>query len=239
VSDSNNRLNRTGKLRLPVNLKKGENKMELVKPSVGILSIMEGGRALNLIERAGRVCYKSEAVITEDSNLEFVRKIKENGHHSVLEHSAMTVHFVCDRGVSHELVRHRLAAFSQESTRYCNYKGGVTFVIPPWLAFPEGEYDSIKQVPLGLRGAEWFLLMLKAEKTYKQLLRVDWSAQQARSVLPNSLKTEITVTANFREWLHIFNLRCAKSAHPQMREVMIPLRDMARKAVPIVFGDPA
>lgn len=211
--------------------------MELVRPSVGILSIMEGGRALNLIERAGRVCYKSEAAITEDSNLEFVRKIKENGHHSVLEHSAMTVHFVCDRGVSHELVRHRLCAISQESTRYCNYKGGVTFVIPPWLAFPEGEHTidmSFKSEELS-SGQMWLLHMAWSERTYVRLIAEGWSAQQARSVLPNSLKTEITVTANFREWLHIFNLRCAKSAHPQMREVMIPLRDMARKAVPVVF----
>lgn len=212
--------------------------MELVTASVEILSIMEGGRALNLIERAGRVCYKSEAAITEDSNLEFVRKIKENGHHSVLEHSAMTVHFVCDRGVSHELVRHRLAAFSQESTRYCNYKGGVTFVIPPWLVLPEGEHTidmSFESEELS-SGQMWLLHMARAERAYKKLLRNNWSPQQARSVLPNSLKTEITVTANFREWIHIFNLRCAKAAHPQMREVMIPLRDMVRKAVPIVFA---
>lgn len=516
--------------------------MYLIRPSAEILSIMEGNRALNLIERAGRVCYKSEDAITEDSNLEFVRKIRDNGHHSVIEHSAMTVHFVCDRGVSHEIVRHRLASFclsgdskilrfnqsknhlsikelftrqqdgqlrgrnslmllrsmnedgkivpnafnqilysgkkdmyrvstalgysikasrdhlfftpkgetrlkelnvgdevfvngtklvqdiewlttqrdaglhiqaiadkagvgystvrkyirlfglakplgnkptgfkpwnkglseeddhrvknqanalrknhhnnglgelnsnwnnsnnltdsglrlrfseypkitceccgsnlnlenhhrdkditnwretnkmtlcakchkayhcgynvkhvlpdeivaiqyagmedsydikmnkpfhnfvadgfvvhnSQESTRYCNYKGGVTFVIPPWLMFSEGEYNSIKQVLSGIAGVAWFCHMLRAEKTYKELLLADWSAQMARAVLPNSLKTEITVTANFREWLHIFKLRCSKAAHPQMREVMRPLRDKVRTIVPVIFEE--
>jgi len=211
--------------------------MRLVKPSVEILSIMDGGRSLNLIERAGRVCYKSENRITTDSNRAFVRKIKDNGHHSVLEHSAITVDIVCDRGVSHELARHRLASFSQESSRFCNYKGGVTFVIPPWTSFLEGEYSLINQLPKKVADAHWLLFVLNAEKTYKDLLRNNWSAQKARSVLPNSLKTQVVVTANFREWAHILNLRCSPQAHPQMREIMLPLLEKLHKVVPIVFDD--
>lgn len=118
--------------------------MILIKPSFNILSIMTFmNSSLRLIEVAGRTCYKSEERITEDSSNKFIEMIKRNEHESVLEHSAMTIRFICDRGVSHELVRHRLASFSQESTRYCNYSGGVTFIIPPWVDIEEGNYPLI------------------------------------------------------------------------------------------------
>jgi len=214
--------------------------MILVKPSHKILAIMREGNELQLIEQAGRTCYKSEDKITMDSAEKFIKTIRDRGHHSVLEHSAMTVRFVCDRGVTHEIVRHRLAAYSQESTRYCNYKGGVTFVIPPWVNIEEGEYDG------GLSGIHpndsfWYNFMIEAERVYKWLLdtrdKAGLSPQQARSVLPNSLKTEIVVTANFREWRHIFTLRCSKAAHPQMRELMIPLLEECKRMVPVIFED--
>ena len=219
--------------------------MRLVKPSFEIMKIMGfterfsdfpvvANEALELIEKAGRTCYKSEDKITETSSRTFAQNILKRGHESVIEHSAMTVKFVIDRGVSHELVRHRLCAFSQESTRYCNYKGGVTFVIPPWVNAIPGDYN---QFLTGETESEthWLMAMLNLERIYKSLLEKNWSPQQARSVLPNSLKTEIVVTANFREWRHIFRLRCSEAAHPQMREIMIPLRDKARELVPIIF----
>jgi len=211
--------------------------MILVKPSFEIMEIM-GEEPLALIERAGRICYKSESRISEDSCRNFAQSILNMGHESVIEHSAMTVKFICDRGVTHELVRHRLCAFSQESTRYCNYKGGVTFVIPPWMTqIEEGEYIFDDRENYGGTERRWFEYMCASESMYQYLLEYSWSPQQARSVLPNSLKTEIVVTANFREWRHIFKLRCSKAAHPQMREIMIPLLTKCKEIIPVIFDD--
>ena len=212
--------------------------MILVKPSFELIMWSLG--ALELIELAGRTCYKSEDKITPESSEELCRKIIKRGHLSVIEHATATVKFVVDRGVSHELVRHRLCAFSQESTRYCNYKGGVTFVIPSWEEkMEEGKYHYDKPRP-NFRDAStrlWFKCMLSAEIWYLELLKDGWTPQEARSVLSNSLKTEIVVTANFREWRHIFSQRCSSAAHPQMREVMIPLRDKFRELFPVIFDD--
>ena len=160
---------------------------------------------------------------------------------------AMTVRIVCDRGVTHEIVRHRPASYAQESTRYCNYGGGVTFVIPPWVEGIEpGEYGpkgSLWETDDGeINGhprLDWAWSCLEAEGTYSRLLGEGWRPEQARSVLPNSLKTEIVVTASLEEWRHIFKLRCAQAAHPQMREIMLPLRDEARRLFPGVFGEGA
>lgn len=214
--------------------------MILVKPKHEILQIMGiDSSPLFLIEVAGRTCYKSEDKITPDSAEKFIKSIRDRGHHSVLEHSAMTVRFVCDRGVTHEIVRHRLAAYSQESTRYCNYKGGVTFVIPPWISIEEGEYP-LHMADIGMKDfctKRWFIAMHDAENAYVALLGENWSPQQARSVLPNSLKTEIVMTANFREWRHVFSLRCSKAAHPQMRELMIPLLIECQGLIPVIFDD--
>ena len=216
--------------------------MKLVKPSFEILDIYGD---LQFIEKIGRTCYKSEDNITDDSAKKFVENIIKRGHHSVLEHSAISVKLIVDLGVTHEAVRHRLCAFSQESTRYCNYKGGVTFIIPGWTkGIREGTYnhndvwmdeDYWKIVdPMENR---WFSHMADSEECYIAMLNKGWTPQQARSVLPKSLKTEINITANFREWRHIFKLRCSKAAHPQMREVMIPLKEEIQKRIPIIFDD--
>ena len=211
--------------------------MILIKPSYEILTAVDYGEILKRIEAAGRTCYKSEDRITQDSAEGFVRRIIKSGHHSVLEHESLSVRFVCDRGVTHELVRHRLCAYSQESTRYCNYKGGVTFVIPPWVNVEEGEYFGNMDIFVTDPSCElsWVRLMLNSETTYIELLDNGWSPQQARSVLPNSLKTEIVVTANIREWRHIFTLRTSAAAHPQIREVMTPLLRELRDELPVLF----
>jgi thymidylate synthase (FAD) len=213
--------------------KKGEE-MNLIKP----FYIVEGFYMddPSAMERIGRVCYKSEDKITDDSAEKFI-KARIGKHESVIEHSALTVRFVCDRGVTHELVRHRLCSFSQESTRYCNYGGGVTFIIPPWTDFKEGEYNYGEYPDADAPSAQWHSNMLVAESCYKELLRKGWTPQQARSVLPNSTKTEIVVTANFREWHHIFSLRCDKAAHPQMRELMLPLLSEVKERIPFIFDD--
>lgn len=140
---------------------------------------------------------------------------------------AVTVRIICDRGVTHEIVRHRPPAYAQESTRYCNYEGGVTFVIPPWTGLMPGEVNvghifGKRQISM-LPQERWICAMANAEEDYIQLLKDGWSPQEARSVLPNSTKTEIVITTNVLEWKWIFGLRVAKAAHPQMREVMIPL----------------
>jgi len=213
--------------------------MILVRPSFEILTPIDGVDILQRIEAAGRTCYKSEDKITDDSAIKFVRGIMKRGHLSVIEHESISVRFIIDRGVSHELVRHRLCAFSQESTRYCDYEGGLQFVIPPWVTNLEpGEYHHIDQYDWAATpGGWWAEACYAAEESYKELRKLGWPPQQARSVLPNSLKTEIVTTANLREWRHIFSLRCAQAAHPQIREVMIPLREQLRQLIPVIFDD--
>lgn len=213
--------------------------MKLIRPSYEILTPLDGAGILKNIEAIGRVCYKSEALIKKGSAEKLVQKLIDSKHESVLEHAYMTVKFICDRGVSHELVRHRIASFTQESTRYCNYsKGGfgneLTFIIPPWVSDADISRMSIDPA----RGAEiWYEAMLDAEGAYLGLLRLGWKPEQARDVLPVSVKTEIAVTANLREWRFIFSKRAAKDAHPQMRELMVPLLAELKTAVPIMFDD--
>lgn len=232
--------------------------MKIIDPSFEILSRPPREEALQLIERAGRTCYKSEDRITPDSASEFVRRIVHSGHHSVIEHVAATVKFICDRGVSHELVRHRLASFSQESTRYCNYKDTeITFIKPGRYNFlPCGSYtcwyntyrewfvssnrtqESICQyLPQNVNDDVfiWLHTMSECETSYKQLIEKGCRPEEARDVLPNSLKTEIVMTANIREWRHVFNQRCAAAAHPEMQRIMIPLREDFQEWLPEVF----
>ena len=214
--------------------------MRLVKPSYKIEKIMADDHSLLIIERAGRTCYKSEDMIFDDTAIKFAKMIMASKHESVIEHSAMTVRFICNRGFTHELVRHRLASYSQESTRYCNYKGGVTFIIPPWCSnLDPGDYNEpIRDNLTTYDERVWQKHMLDCESTYIHLLNAcGWSPQQARGVLPIDIKTEIVMTTNFREWRHIFKLRTAKAAHPQMRELMIPLLNECKTLIPVIFDD--
>jgi thymidylate synthase (FAD) len=200
--------------------------VKIIEPDFSVeMGFNSATLALWKIERAGRVCYKSEGAMDEQSAPAFVRKIINNGHHSVLEHGTTTVYIICDRGVSHELVRHRLASYSQESTRYVNYKEGITVIKPSTIEQGTSLY------------ALWLSAMLQAEESYRRLIETGASPQEARSVLPNSLKTEIVVTANFREWRHIFKLRCSKAAHPDMRYIMCKVRDHFVSVLPAVFDE--
>ncbi|MBF0168775.1 MAG: FAD-dependent thymidylate synthase [Alphaproteobacteria bacterium] len=202
--------------------------MKIVSPSAEFVTFTPDLE--RVIERAGRVCYKSEEKITNDSAAAFIKRIRQSRHESVIEHGSITARFICDRGVSHELVRHRIASFSQESTRYCNYAqdkfGSEITVIKPCF-WPES--SSAYRV--------WARACLQAESAYFQLIEMGNPPQAARSVLPNSLKTEIVVTANPREWMHIFRMRCASDAHPQMREIMLPLQKACVSNWPAIFGD--
>ena len=204
--------------------------MKIIPPSFELLDCPDGAALLQKIELAGRVCYKSEARITPDSAFGFIRRILENGHESVLEHEKLSARIVCDRGVSHEIVRHRIASYSQESTRYCNYslnkyQNELTFIRPFfWNDDPE-------------KLQIWKDAMAMAEHSYLALIAKGSSPQEARSVLPNSLKTEIVVTMNMREWRHFFKLRAAAAAHPQMREIAVPMLKSFQEAVPVIFDD--
>jgi len=212
--------------------------MKLIKPYYEILNENDLIKLCKEIELVARTCYKSENKITDDSNINFIEKLIKLNHEAMLEFGpSIVVKFVCDRGVSHELVRHRLCDFAQESTRYCNYskdkfENQITFVIPNWMPdVNPGEYNN-KPTML-----TWMIAMENAEKSYLQLLKEGWQPQQARTVLPNSLKTEIVVKANVREWRHIFKLRCSSAAHPQMRELMIPLLKHFKMYAAPLFSD--
>lgn len=185
---------------------------------------------LKRIETAGRVCYKSEGAIDKTSYQQFLKKIISSGHESVLEHEKATVRVICDRGVTHEIVRHRIASYSQESTRYCNYsqeKFGkeLTFIKPCFWAEDDEAFTL------------WKEQMQMIEDSYNRLIALGASPQEARSILPNSLKTEIVMTMNFREWRHFFKLRTAKAAHPQMREIANKMLQEFETKFPILFDD--
>ena len=200
--------------------------MRIVEPSVQLMDELDGAAVLEKIERCGRTCYKSEGRISPGSAEKFVRAIIARGHESVLEHVAVSLRIVCDRGVTHELVRHRIASFSQESTRYVRYAGGeMAFVKPCFWADDDP------------RLATWLRACAAAEAAYDHLLEAGASPQEARAVLPNSLRTEIVVTANLREWRHLLRLRLAKAAHPQMRQVARLVLDQLRARIPVVFDD--
>lgn len=202
--------------------------VKIVKPSYEILTPINGDEILKLIELAGRTCYKSDNLITPDSAKNFVEKIAQRGHESVIEHYNITVRFICNRGFTHELVRHRLAAYSQESTRYCNYNkdkfGSEITVIKPFeINEDTKEYDLWKEA------------MQNAEKSYMAMIENGSKPENARGVLPIDIKTEIVITTNLREWKHIFELRTSKAAHPSMRELMIPLLKEFKEKIPVIF----
>lgn len=220
--------------------------MNKIKASYEILTpISEGGiKELQHIEKIGRVCYKSEDYITEDgeSAKKFVAMLIRNGHEAMIEHSFLSVKFTVDRGVSHELVRHRIASFAQESTRYCNYakdKFGAecAFIdLEPGIML-DNKMKKMSGEEIALVMAEWTSAMEDAERHYMRLLELGATPQIARAVLPNSTKTEITVSANYREWRNFFKLRVPADVHPQMREVTIPLLKELKGMIPVIFDD--
>ena len=207
--------------------------MQAIKPYTQIYKDFDGQKVLQKIEAAARTCYKSERKIQEGSAAKSVAGLIKSGHEAMLEHASVTVKFVVDRGISHELVRHRLASFAQESTRYCNYSkddfgSEITFIIPDYLEYKSEGWNI------------WKESMKQAEDAYFKMLDFGLSPQQARAVLPNSLKTEVVMTANLREWRHFFKLRALGTTgkpHPQMLEVAVPLLEDMKNLIPVVFDD--
>ena len=208
--------------------------MNIIKPSYVIEQELNECEMLKAIERAGRTCYKSENLVSEESAKKFVTNILKLGHESVIEHEKITVRIISDRGVSHEIVRHRIASYSQESTRYCNYCNDrfgneLTFIEPCFFSSDSEEDIKNKQV--------WLDTMAIIEKNYNMLIENGAKPEEARAILPNSLKTEIVVTMNLRAWRHFFKLRADKSAHPQIREIANMILDEFKEKLPTIFGD--
>ena len=209
------------------------NRMQAIKAYTQIYNDFDGQKILEKIEKVARTCYKSEGKIQEGSAAKMVASLIKSGHEAMLEHVSVTVKFVVDRGISHELVRHRLASFAQESTRYCNYSkddfgSEITFIIPEYLDYKSAGWNTWKET------------MKACEDSYFKLLDIGLTPQEARAVLPNSLKTEVVMTANLREWRHFFKLRALGTTgkpHPQMLEVTVPLLEDFKQMIPVVFDD--
>ena len=207
--------------------------MQAIKAYTQIYNDFDGQKILEKIEKVARTCYKSEGKIQEGSAAKMVASLITSGHEAMLEHVSVTVKFVVDRGISHELVRHRLASFAQESTRYCNYSkddfgSEITFIIPEYLDYKSAGWNTWKET------------MKACEDSYFKLLDIGLTPQEARAVLPNSLKTEVVMTANLREWRHFFKLRALGTTgkpHPQMLEVTVPLLEDFKQMIPVVFDD--
>ena len=206
--------------------------MRIVDAYYQILDPLDGQQILSKIERIARVCYKSEDKIAKGTAASMVRMLISRGHEAMIEHFSFSVKFFVDRGVSHELVRHRIASFAQESTRYVNYgkEGEVVFVRPSagW-ARAMASWNEKSRI--------WYHLCEQSEKAYLRLLEEGCPPQEARSVLVNSTKTEIVITANLREWRHLLKLRTALSAHPDMRYIMRKLCLELKEYIPVIFDD--
>ncbi len=204
--------------------------MNVISPSFEILEDVKPLEILNKLEFYARTCYKSEGQATENTTEPFIRRLISSGHESVIEHEKITVKLICDRGVSHQIVRHRIASYSQESTRYCNYAQNrfgneLTFIIPSFWVNDSQKYEI------------WEKQMQAIEDSYINLIQLGATPEQARSILPNSLKTEIIITMNLREWRHFFKLRTSIHAHPQMREISIPMLRKFCELLPPLFDD--
>ena len=218
--------------------------MRILKPQHVIIGKdqIEGHKILKHIEKIARTCYKSEDLINDESAEKMIKKLIKLNHLAMIEHASVWVLFTCDRGVTHEIVRHRVASYAQESTRYVNYSKDKFGNEIGYIDIAGGiALDTkMKDLPVETIDAiisEWNQACIDAEKHYMKMLELGATPQIARSVLNNSTKSDINVTMNLREWRHFFELRCDSPAHPQMRELVIPLLKEMSEVIPIVFDD--
>ena len=201
--------------------------MEIVKPGFKFIGEVDGDEILKKIEMAARTCYQSIGK-SEDSHKKMVRALVKNGHEAMLEHASVTVEIQCDRGISHEIVRHRLASYAQESTRYVKYNNGIQVIEPMHI------HDNARKYNI------WYAACVAAENAYLALLDCGVSPEDARAVLPHCVKTSIVVTMNMREWRHFFKLRACGitgKPHPSMVEIAAPMLEEFKRRIPIIFDD--
>lgn len=202
--------------------------MKIIKPWVEVEKI-DGVKVMKNLERAAKHCYRTEGNIKEDSYDHFLRNCINRGHESVLEHEKVTVRICCDVGAYKDITRHRIASFSIESTRYCNYSkdkfGNEISFIEPCNIDDENLYE------------DWKNCMEEIEKCYQKMASEGALPDQLRLILPHSTAAELTMTANIREWRHIFALRADKHAHPSIQQFMIPLLLYFKQQMPALFDE--
>ena len=196
--------------------------MKIIEPSVELIDFIDGDEILKKIERCGRVCYQSQP--KDDSAEKFVRMLIKRGHESVLEHVSLTFHIICDRAIQNELVRHRHASFSVESTRFVKY-GDLEVIKPERIKFDTPFFF------------DWQNAILYAQNTYEALVECGLPPEDARDVLPLCLKSELYMTANLREWRHILKLRTDKAAHPKMRFIMNQILGIFKEKLHVIVED--
>ena len=216
--------------------------MKVISPTFEIWTDVDGEKILKHIERVGRVCYKSEDRITEGSAAKFVGGLINRDHTAMIEHFSITVKFIIDRGISHEIVRHRMASYAQESTRYVNYSKGKYEGDIKFIDLKGGMNldPKVSKLPVEAFNAiydEWINACQDAEEHYNKMIELGATPQIARSVLPCSVKTELVATYNMREWRHFLKLRTDKAAHPQIREITIQLLNAFKEKIPVFFDD--
>ena len=229
--------------------------MKLIKPKVEILDRFKRQQVIGRIATVARTCYKSEAMRTADRDEALVKRLIESKHEAMLEFVDVTVKFTTSIGITREIIRHRLASYANESTRYCDYskdkfKNKITFIIPSYLDIPEGNYtywdgdwvdmDKMKiRLPVDDEDtvSTWLFNLNHAETSYRILKNKGWKAEQAREVLPMCTKSEICMKANLREWRHFFKLRCHSTAHPDIRVLALDLLKQMHEQIPIIFDD--
>lgn len=229
--------------------------MRIIRPYANVIETHGPEEILKKIEQAARISHRSEDLIKENSAERFIRDvIVRRGDWSVVEHACVTVEFVVDRGITHELVRHRLFSYTQESTRFVNYEKKM----PPSFIYPKPEVEcelclSGEEPHYRSYGSEsgwihpekcvcpyndiWLGGIQEAENRYIALLKTGWRPQEARSVFPNALAAKIWMTGNLRNWRHFFTMRTTKEAHPQMRQVTIPLLKKFQENIPVLYED--
>jgi len=206
--------------------------MKVIKPSIEILTPFDFMvEQLKIIELAGRNCYKSEDKICEGSYNKMIGMLRTLKHESVMEHASITVRMIGSRAMSHQLVRHRIAAYSQESQRYCNYGKGkfgsqITFIEP--IGFDSWSETARLNFTKGLESSEQF---------YLQSIQDGVKAEDARGLLPNQVKTEVVVTMNLRSWRHFLKLRCDKHSQSEIRFLAKEILKAFHMEMPIVFKD--
>lgn len=217
--------------------------MKIINPKIYVEKF-NGIQIMKRIERACRTCYRSEGKITEDSYKKLLTNCITRGHESVLEHEKITIQMICDIGVYKDLTRHRIASFSIESTRYCNYgkdkfDNEIKFIKPIFYeSRHEEECDDIEDVRNAIKTKYWKTCMENIESTYLQMAHiVSTTPDELRMLLPHSTAALVTMTANIREWKHILTLRTSKHTHPAVQQLMIPLLLKFKKEMPEIFND--
>lgn len=204
--------------------------VKIVSPNIEVITPLDGDYILKHLERCARNCYKSEDKITADSAQKMIKKLIDLGHEAMIEHFSVTVKLTTDVGAYKDLTRHRHASFAIESTRFCNYSKGkygneLTFMKPSNMEEGSDIYNI------------WYQAMADIEKHYLSMAAKGAAVDQLRMLLPHSTKADVFMTANLREWRHIFKLRCVPATHPSVREIMTMLLNEFRSQLPVLFDD--